>query len=122
VTSLAHDRVNRSTLYAGTDRGVHRGRPASGGTAWHRERYGNGLPDPEVRALHAHPTTGLLRAGTMGRGAYEVRTAPLMVSVLKVAERCLHRSPPLSLRRDIFGTGPTNSLANRLAAIQAACD
>jgi hypothetical protein len=45
-----------------------------------------------------------------------------MVSVLKVAERCLHRLPPLSLRRDIFSTGPTSSLANRLAAIQAACD
>ena len=49
----------------------------------------------------------------MGRGAYEVRTAPVMVSVLNVAERCLERLPPLSLRRDIFGTRPTNSLANR---------
>lgn len=122
VTSLAHDRGNRSTLYAGTDRGVYRGRPSVGEAAWHWDRYGNGLPDPDVRSLHAYPTTGLLRAGTMGRGAYEVRTAPVMVSVLKVAERCLDRLPPLSLRRDIFGTGPTSSLANRLAAIQAACD
>ena len=76
VRSLALDRMNRHTIYAGTDRGVYRGRMTSAMPAWEWDLYGNGLPDPDVRALRVHPTSGVLFAATLGRGVYEVNTAP----------------------------------------------
>jgi hypothetical protein len=76
VRSLALDRKNRNTIYAGTDRGVHRGRMTSAMTAWEWDHYGSGLPDPDVRTILVHPISGVLYAATLGRGVYEVNTAP----------------------------------------------
>jgi photosystem II stability/assembly factor-like uncharacterized protein len=76
VRSLALDRKNRHTVYVGTDRGVYRGRMTSTMTAWEWDYYGSGLPDPDVRTVLVHPVSGALYAGTLGRGVYEVNTAP----------------------------------------------
>jgi hypothetical protein len=76
VTAVAVDRMAPLTLYAGTDGGgVYRGRLAGAGAAWHWEPYINGLPSAtHVTDLEVHPTTGVLRAATFGRGAFEVNT------------------------------------------------
>ena len=76
VRSLAVDRMNRHTIYAGTDQGVYRGRMTSAMPAWEWDLYSNGLPAPDVQALRAHPISGVLYAATLGRGVYEVNTAP----------------------------------------------
>ncbi|MEU9880364.1 CARDB domain-containing protein [Streptomyces phaeochromogenes] len=84
--SVAVDRMNAHTIYLGTQRGVFSGREGTAG-AWVWTRYGNGLPDPDVRALHVHPITGVMRVGTLGRGAYEVNTGPPLGSVLATVGR-----------------------------------
>jgi hypothetical protein len=83
VSALAVDRLNPGTLLAGTtDRGVYRGRPGAAGT-WHWQRYSDGLPFAvSIVRLLAHPVTGIVRAGTFGRGAYEIDTSDPVGSVL----------------------------------------
>jgi hypothetical protein len=72
VNTIAVDRMAPFTVYVGTNRGVYRGRPAKGGWSWNR--YGSGMPLANVRDLEVHPTSGVLRASTHGRSAYEVYT------------------------------------------------
>lgn len=67
-TLLIDPRPGQSnTLYVGTDIGVFRS--TTGGTTW--ETFNNGLPPTIVSELDAQPT-GLMQAGTYGRGAYEI--------------------------------------------------
>jgi photosystem II stability/assembly factor-like uncharacterized protein len=74
VKSLAVDRLMPHTIYAGTDFGVYQGRSADGGATWFWVPYKNGMAEAvDVRALEVHPVTGVLRAGTFGRGVYEVQ-------------------------------------------------
>ena len=87
VRTLAIDRNNPFTLYAGTDKGVYRGRSSNRGATWFWVPYANGLPPADVRDLEVHPGTGVMRAATMGRSAYEVNTADPMGSVLSVQGR-----------------------------------
>jgi hypothetical protein len=86
VNALAVDRMGANTVFAGTNRGVYRGR-LLGPAGWSWDDYNHDLPYPDVRALHAHPGTGVLRAGTYGRGAYEVTTGPPFGSILRAAGR-----------------------------------
>jgi hypothetical protein len=74
VRTTAVDRNHRFTVYAGTDRGVFRGRSVDGGTSWFWVPYANGLPGADVRDLEVHPGTGVMRAATFGRSAFEVNT------------------------------------------------
>lgn len=75
LKSLAIDRLQPQTIYAGTDFGVYRGHSSDGGATWNWTSYKNGMPEAvDVRALEVHPTTGVMRAGTFGRGVYEVDT------------------------------------------------
>ena len=86
VNSLAVDRMSANTVFAGTNRGVYRGR-LLGSASWSWDDYNLGMPYPDVRALDANSGTGVLRAGTYGRGAYEVTTGPPFGSILRAAGR-----------------------------------
>ena len=76
VKAVAIDRMVPLTLYVGTGgEGVYRGHSADAGATWHWEPYINGLPSAaDVTDLEVHPTKGILRAATFGRGTYEVYT------------------------------------------------
>jgi hypothetical protein len=46
--------------------------------------YVNGMPPADVRDLDVHPGTGVMRAATFGRSAYEVNTDHPIGSILAV--------------------------------------
>jgi hypothetical protein len=107
VNTLAADPVHPLTIYAGTSRGVYRARSVDDGATWAFDGYDAGLPPADVRALRVQPTTGVMRAATFGRGAYEVLTGPAIGSVLNVSGRITF------LRAHDVGTGfgrPPNAL------------
>jgi len=74
VNTLAVDRMAPSTVYVGTNRGVYRGFSDNGGATWRWSGYNDGLGLPIINSLHVHPKTGVMRAATFGRSAYEVYT------------------------------------------------
>ena len=82
VRTLAVDANRPFTIYAGTSAGVHRARSNDDGVTWSFSNYSVGMPPADVRALRVQPTTGLMRAATFGRSAYQVLTAPAVGSVL----------------------------------------
>ncbi|MGH3098798.1 MAG: WD40/YVTN/BNR-like repeat-containing protein [Streptosporangiales bacterium] len=88
VATLAVDRMHPGTIYVGTtDRAVFRGRAGAADT-WRWDRYSSGLPFATcVTHLLSHPVTGVLRAGTCGRGAFEVDTDHSLGSVLAIEGR-----------------------------------
>jgi len=75
VRTIAIDKNYPFTIYAGTDRGVYQGRSLDHGFTWFWRPYMNGLPPADVRDLEVHPATGIMRAFTHGRSAFEVRTS-----------------------------------------------
>jgi hypothetical protein len=77
VYTIAVDRMTPRTIYAGTDGGVYKGVLNPTGTAWAWTPFDNGLPPADVRTLEVNPLTGVMRAGTFGRGAFEVLTAAI---------------------------------------------
>ena len=86
VKTIAIDRNRKLTVYAGTDRGVFRGRSLDNGATWFWRPYTNGMPpEADVRELEVHPGTGIMRAATFGRSAFEVITDHAIGSIL-VAE------------------------------------
>jgi hypothetical protein len=78
VNTLAVDPRPPLTLYAGTNKGVYRGRPPSGNVKktamarWVWTLYSDGMPRADVRDLELHPRVALMFAATYGRGAYEL--------------------------------------------------
>lgn len=88
VKTIAVDRLVPQSIFAGTDRGVYRGRSSNQGTTWTWKPYNDGIPAAvDVRDLEVHPGTGIMRAGTFGRGAYEVMTDHPLGSILQAAGR-----------------------------------
>lgn len=75
VRTIAIDKNYPFTIYAGTDRGVYQGRSLDHGFTWFWRPYMNGMPPADVRDLEVHPTTGIMRAFTHGRSAFEVTTS-----------------------------------------------
>lgn len=75
VRTIAIDKNYPFTIYAGTDHGVYQGRSTNHGSSWFWRPYNNGMPPADVRDLEVHPTTGIMRAFTHGRSAFEVTTA-----------------------------------------------
>jgi hypothetical protein len=76
------------TLYIGTDVGVFAS--TDGGTTWQPDYPGmpNGLPNVAVLSLTLQPTARILRAGTHGRGAWDLQlnnVAPLRLASLAPA-------------------------------------
>jgi hypothetical protein len=88
VRALGIDRWNDDTVYAATTQGVYRGRSVDGGATWSWSLFNNGLPAAvDLIDLQVHPTTGVVRAATLGRSAYEVNTAPPIGSILAIEGR-----------------------------------
>jgi hypothetical protein len=77
IYRLAIDAMTPLTIYAGTSAGVYRGKFLPAQQQWSWEPYNLGLPRADVRSLEVHRLTGVLRAGTFGRGAYEVLPAAI---------------------------------------------
>lgn len=84
VRTLAVDRNRPFTIYAGTDKGVFRGRSTNAGQTWFWTSYSNGMPPADVRDLDVNPGSGILRAATFGRSAYEVNTGSPIGSLLAI--------------------------------------
>jgi photosystem II stability/assembly factor-like uncharacterized protein len=83
VRTLAVDRMIPFTIYAGTSQGVFRARSTDDGVTWTWTPYVNGMPAvTDIRDLEVHPVTGVLRAASFGRGAFEVNTDPPIDSLL----------------------------------------
>lgn len=72
--TIAVDRMAPLTIYVGTDRGVYRGVSTDHGATWSWSSYNTGMPLANVTDLEVHPTSGVMRATTFGRSAYEVHT------------------------------------------------
>jgi hypothetical protein len=87
VFCIGVDRNAPFTVYVGTDQGVYRGRSIDGGATWSWTPYNNGMPPARVVDLEVHPSTGVMRAATFGRGAFEVNTGPPVGSLLAAAGR-----------------------------------
>ncbi len=111
--ALAIDRMNPGAIYIGsTDRGVYRGRAVGTTGTWRWDRYSDGLPFAAcVVDLLVHPITGVLRAGTCGRGAFEADTDHPIGSILAV------EGVPTFLRVHDVGTGfgpPTDRIGGEV--------
>jgi hypothetical protein len=68
INALVIDPLNSNNLYAGTDIGVYTS--TDGGANW--APFGTGLPRSAVFDLAIQPSNRILRAGTHGRGVWEV--------------------------------------------------
>ncbi len=88
VNAVAVDRLRPFTLLVATTQGVYQGRSGDQGRTWKWSAYNDGLhPAADVHDLEVHPTTGLVRAATFGRGAFEVLTGDPIGSVISVSGR-----------------------------------
>jgi len=68
INALVIDPINSNILYAGTDIGVYSS--SDGGANW--APFGAGLPRAAVFELAIQPSNRILRAGTHGRGVWEI--------------------------------------------------
>ena len=68
INALVIDPVNSAVLYAGTDIGVYSS--TDGGATW--TPFGTGFPRVAVFDLAIQPSNRILRAGTHGRGVWEI--------------------------------------------------
>jgi len=81
VYTIVVDPLDSNTVFVGTDQGAYRGRLESGNWLWARSP---GIPNVSVPDLEAHQRflgtqTGVVRAGTYGRGIFELeRTTPII--------------------------------------------
>jgi hypothetical protein len=114
VRTLAVDAMRPLAVYAGTSRGVFCARSTDSGATWSFSDYNTGLPPADVRALRVQPTTGLMRAATFGRSAYQVLTDAAVGSVLNASGRITF------LRAHDVGTGfgrPPNLLDGEVVCL-----
>jgi hypothetical protein len=114
VKALAVDRMNSFTIYAGTNRGVYRGRSVDGGATWNWQPYMNGLPLADVRELEVHPVTGVMRVTTFGRSAYEVNTDFPLGTLLSAAGKLTF----LRVHDAGTGFGPPNDFLDGEVVVQ----
>lgn len=88
VNAIVVDRLRPFALFVATTQGVYQGRSADRGRTWTWTAYNDGLHAAmDVQDLEVHPTTGLMRAGTFGRGAYEVFTSDPIGSIVTATGR-----------------------------------
>ena len=76
INVIAGDGHSDLVAYAGTNKGVFRGKAACDGCTWNWKSYNDGLPLAIVNDLLVVPKTKELRAATQGRGAWTVITGP----------------------------------------------
>lgn len=105
VNALAIDPLDSNVVYAGTDIGVYR--TTNGGTSW--APYGTGLPRTAVFGLEIQPTYRLLRAGTHGKGIYEVGISevPALTALSPITTTALGPTFTLGISGSNFITGTT---------------
>ncbi len=92
VTAVAIDPGAAATVFVGTDVGIYRARRESGTWFWSRSP---GMPYVEVMEIGVHqrfigPPTGIVRAATYGRGAWELG----VVGPIVVGEQIAPRQEP----------------------------
>ncbi|MBI5058743.1 T9SS type A sorting domain-containing protein [candidate division KSB1 bacterium] len=75
---VVFDLNNPATMYVATDLGVYVS--TNSGASW--SAYSTGLPNVVVDDIALHPTSGILRASTHGRGMWETPTSAPTVTVL----------------------------------------
>jgi photosystem II stability/assembly factor-like uncharacterized protein len=74
---------NPNVLYAGTDMGIYKG--TLSGSTWSWATFTTGFPaSADVKDLTVHPESGLLRAYTFGRSAWEYPAFPVENPDIKV--------------------------------------
>jgi len=71
VHAIAIDPNNKNNVYIGADIGVWKG-IKTGANTWTWDIFSLGLPEAAVLDLAVHPSGHLLRAGTHGRGVWEI--------------------------------------------------
>ncbi len=110
VRTLAVDRMNAYTLYAGmVQGGVYQGRSFDGGSTWTWRAFNDGIPSAaDIRDLLVNPISGVLRAGTMGRSAFEINTDYPIGSVLSAQGKLTF----LRVNEAGDGYGPPNDFIN----------
>lgn len=84
VFSIAVDRMAEHVVYVGTTKGVYQGKSLDQGTTWSWTTYNDGLPLAWITDLDVHPVSGILRASTFGRSAYQVATGPTIGSTQSI--------------------------------------
>jgi hypothetical protein len=72
------DGNDANKMYLATDLGVYSS--TNGGSSW--TDYSNGLPNAVVDDIALHPTSGMLRASTHGRGMWQTSTGTPSVTVV----------------------------------------
>jgi hypothetical protein len=88
ANTICIDPTDGTRLWAGTDDGVYI--TTNTGTSW--VRYSEGIPRVHVTDLKLHRNTGLLRAGTYGRGIWERQATD--VSLVITNARTANQSAP----------------------------
>jgi len=114
VQCVAVDRMNPYTIYAGSTKGVYRGKSSNQGSTWQWTAYVDGLPLADIRDLEVHPVSGVLAAATFGRSVFEVNTGPPIGSVLAIEGKINY------LRVHDVGTkfGPPNDVLDAETIVQ----
>jgi len=102
------------TVYVGTDIGVWKGVPDTGGVfrKWTWSLFSNGLPEAPVLDLVLSQQPHLLRAATHGRGVWELNldeTAPVTQTYLRAHVADTRRVFPASVVPDASLFGPPSS-------------
>lgn len=95
-------------LFAGTDFGVYRS--TDGGASW--ERFGQGLPMVAVRDLYLAPDASFVRAGTYGRGVWEISLASNAVAVAMVPSTAVQVNPGATTTFKATVTNASNNQVN----------
>jgi hypothetical protein len=102
------------TVYVGTDVGVWKGVPSTGGATktWTWSQFSNGLPETPVLDLVLSQNPHLLRAATHGRGVWELNldeTAPVTQTYLRAHVADTRRVTPANPAGagSLFGPPPS---------------
>jgi len=119
VNAIAIDLSLDRTIYAGTTSGVYKGIVSLNGNSCSWSAYNNGLPNGvTITDLEVQPITGVLRASTFGRSAYEINTDHPIGSVLGVKGRINY----LRVHTVGSGYGSGNDLINAELIIKIDAD
>lgn len=118
LSCVAIDPLDPNTVFVGTDQGIYRGRFESSAWGWTRSP---GMPNVTVTDIEVHQrfiggVTGVVRAGTYGRGIFELQrilpiTVGVSLSVQAVQIGVDGALPALNVQLPL--TTPTGTLAQR---------
>lgn len=85
IRTLAVDPLAPHIVFAGSNQGVYRGHSPNGNSDWVWTSYNDGMPRAVfVTDLEVHPVSGVIRAATFGRSAYQLDLEYPIGSMLSV--------------------------------------